>query len=253
MWQDWPRTAQSQGVFPQLQSPVDLPSCSGKSHFPSAWQLGVSQCRAGNAEPLQSAVAPLLNPINLPLGSEAGVKYRMLLVCPGAGQDLLRARLWMHISYLSPEIYGVPEIYSACKTLLNAGLGCAMAIVWECFVSAGRKTGTALPERLPGGKRHGRDVRSQMLLPEGWRGAGMCQHPILVLPRRDAGNGGVQGKGKARRGRGNGENPGPVVLGLHLHPSLLLLEGTLGRGDTEPERPKNGEFCGKGMEAVRGW
>lgn len=147
MWQDWPRTAQSQGVFPQLQSPVDLPSCSGKFHFPSAWQLGVSQCRAGNAEPLQSAVAPLLNPINLPLGSEAGVKYRMLLVCPGAGQDLLCARLWMHISYLSPEIYGVPEIYSACKTLLNAGLGCAMAIVWECFVSAGRKTGTALPER----------------------------------------------------------------------------------------------------------
>lgn len=195
------------GSFP----PVGLASCSGKSHFPSAWQLGVfsSLCKAWR---------PFLNPINLPLGSKAGVKYRMLLVCPGAGQDLLHARLWIHISYLSPEIYGVPEIYSACKTLLNAGLSCAMAIVWECFVSAGRKTGMALPERLPGGERHRRDVRSQVLLPEGWRGTGMLQHLILVLFRRDMG---VQERGK------HGGDEGMVKI-----PVLLCwgCSGTLGQG-----------------------
>lgn len=182
------------GSFPQWTFPAALGNLifhlPGNWECPSAGQGVLSLCKEWR---------PFLNPINLPLGPKAGVKYRMLLVCPGAGQDLLHVRLWMHISYLSPEIYGVPEIYSACKTPLNAGLSCAMAIVWECFVSAGRKTGTALPEQLPGGKRHRRDVRSQVLLPEGWRGAGMHQHPTLVLLRMDRGKGGGQGKGKARR------------------------------------------------------
>jgi len=56
-------------------------------------------------ESLQSTVVSFLNLINLPLGSKAGVKYRMLLMCPGAGQDLLGTRLWMQIPYLSNKIY----------------------------------------------------------------------------------------------------------------------------------------------------
>lgn len=44
-------------------------------------------------EPLQSAVVSFLNLINLLLGSKAGVKCRMLLMCPGAGQDLLHVRI----------------------------------------------------------------------------------------------------------------------------------------------------------------
>lgn len=123
-------------------------------------------------ESLQSVVVSFLNLINLLLGSKAGVKYRMLLMCPGAGQDLLDMRLWMHIPYLFDKIYRGPEIYSACKILLNVGVSCAMTIVWECIVSAGRKMVTSLPDltQLPGalGQRRrcsGRDARSQMMLP----------------------------------------------------------------------------------------
>ena len=103
-------------------------------------------------EPLQSVVVSFLNLINLLLGFKAGVKYRMLLMCPGAGQDLLDAMLWMHIPYLSNKIYSGLEIYSACKILLNVGMSCAMTIVWECIVSAGRKMVTSLPDltQLPG-------------------------------------------------------------------------------------------------------
>lgn len=90
-----------------------------------------------------------------------------------------------------------------------------MAIVWECFVSAGRKTGTALPELLPGGNRHGRGVRSQGLLPEGWRGTGNApgSHPGPA----------EEGKGEKERGK-HGQSEGMVkisimgVLGLYLHP-----------------------------------
>lgn len=184
-WQDWPRAAQSQGVFP-------LASALGNLifHLPGNWEcLSAGQ----GVLSLCKAWRPFLNAINLPLGSQAGVKYRMLLVCPGAGQDLLHARLWMHISYLSPEIYGVPEIYSACKTLLNAGLSCAMAIVWECFVSAGRKTGTALPEWLPGGKRLRRGVRNSQGLERGWDGP--ASHPGLLRRAR-----GCPGKGGSTEG-----------------------------------------------------
>lgn len=88
---------------PQL--PVDLASWSGKSHFPPAWQPGVPQCGAGDVESLQSVGVSFWTLINLPWGSKAGVKYRMLLMCPGAGQDLLDTRLWMQIPYLSNEIY----------------------------------------------------------------------------------------------------------------------------------------------------
>lgn len=113
-----------------------------------------------------------LNLINLLAGSKAGVKYRMLLMRPGARQDLLNKRLRLHIPYLIDKIYRGPEIYSACKILLNAEMSCAMTIVWECIVSAGRKMATSLPEvaPLPGvlGQRGGclgRDTGGQRLLP----------------------------------------------------------------------------------------
>lgn len=97
-------------------------------------------------------VVAFLNIINFLLDSQAGVKYRMLLMCPGTGQDLLDTRFCMHIPYLSNKIYRGLEIYSACKILLNVGMSCAMTIVWECIVSAGRKMITSLPilKRLPG-------------------------------------------------------------------------------------------------------
>lgn len=91
---------------------------------------------------------------------------------PGARQDLLNKRLRLHIPYLIDKIYRGPEIYSACKILLNAEMSCAMTIVWECIVSAGRKMATSLPEvaPLPGalGQRGGclgRDAGGQRLLP----------------------------------------------------------------------------------------
>lgn len=60
--------------------------------------------------------------------------------------------LWMHIPYPSNKIYRGPEIYPACKILLNEGMSCATTIVWECIVSAGRKMAMSLLglTRLPG-------------------------------------------------------------------------------------------------------
>lgn len=91
---------------------------------------------------------------------------------PGARQDLLNKRLRLHIPYLIDKIYRGPEIYSACKILLNAEMSCAMTIVWESIVSAGRKMATSLPEvaPLPGalgqqGGCLGRDTGGQRLLP----------------------------------------------------------------------------------------
>lgn len=68
---------------------------------------------------------------------------------PGTGQDSLNTRLWMHILYLTDKIYKGPEIYSACKILLNVEMSCTRAIVWKCIVSAGRKMATSLPKVMP--------------------------------------------------------------------------------------------------------
>lgn len=91
----------------------------------------------------------LQNQLNLPASSKAGVKYRMLLMRTGAGQDSLNTRLWMHIPYLTDKTYRGLEIYSAYKNLLNVEMSCARAIVWKCIVSAGRKMVTSLPKVTP--------------------------------------------------------------------------------------------------------
>lgn len=160
-------------------------------------------------EPLQSAVVSFLNLLNLPLGSKADVKYRMLLMCPGAGQDLIGTRLWMHIPYLSNKIYRGPEIYSACKILLNVGMSCAMTIVWECIVSAGRKMVTSVPNlmRMPGVLGWRRRCTEGMqgarcCCQEWWQGGwGLHHHLTLVLLKRDTrARGGTQGDRPSKGG-----------------------------------------------------